>query len=201
MMKNTVKGSYTVEASLIFPMILFIIIGFIYLGFYLHDQDKIEAVINETLLKSRNLIQNDTDIKSGIMDYEKYYKRGILYSLQNNLQDKKQEIYNYLQTQLNKGLFIADINYIGIEVSHTSISIEIKAEMELPFWGVQSLFDGKTQVTGYNSTAVQNNTEFIRIFDIFSSVAEKVPAIDKSLKKLQQILDKFAGAEVGYAPS
>ncbi len=191
-MKKTVKGSYTVEAALVFPIVLFIIVGLIYLGFYMHDKDKIEAVINETLIKSRNLLQNETDMNTGLIDYETYYKRGILYSLQNNLQDKKEEIYNYIQTQLSKGLFIADINTIDVNVSHTQISIEVKAEMELPFLGIRPFFARSgTSVTENAAVSIQNNTEFIRIFDIFSSVAEKIPVIDETLKKLQQILNKF----------
>ncbi len=191
MIKNTVKGSYTVEAALVFPTVLFIIIGLIYFGFYMHDQNKIEAVINETLLKSRYLIQNETDMGTGLIDYGAYYKRGILYSLQDNLQEKKQGIYNYLKTRLNNGLFIAGISLIEVKVSHSNISIEIKAEMELPFLGLRPLFAGNSTVTGKNSVSVQNNTEFIRIFDIFSGVADKIPAIDETLKKLRQILDKL----------
>ncbi len=192
MSKKTVRGNYTVEAALIFPTILFIIIGLIYLGFYLHDQNRMEAVIHETLLRGRNLMRNEADIQTGLIDYETYYNRGILYSLQDNTDEKKQEIYNYIRTQLNHGLFIAEINSIDVEVSHTNIEIEVRAEMLLPFLGLRPLFAGsKTAVTGKDSVAVQNNTEFIRIFDIFSGVADKIPVIDETLKKLQQILNKF----------
>lgn len=180
------------EAALVFPIVLFTIIGLIYLGFYMHDKDKIEGVINETLIKGRNLLQNETDMNTGFINYEAYYKRGMLYSLQDNLQEKKDKIYNYIQKKISKGLFIADINTIDLEVSHTQISIEVKAEMELPFLGIQPFFAGSgTLVTGINSVSIQKNTEFIRIFDIFSSVAEKIPVINETLQKLQQILNKI----------
>jgi hypothetical protein len=191
-MKKTVKGSYTVEIAFVFPIVLFVIVGLIYLGFYMHDKDKIEAVINETLIKGRNLLQNETDMNTGLIDYEAYYKRGILYSLEDNLQEKKEEIYNYIQTQLGKGLFIADINAIDVNVSHTQISIEVKAEMKLPFLGIRPFFAGSgTSVIEKTAVPIQNNTEFIRIFNIFSSVAGKIPVIDETLKKLQQILNKL----------
>lgn len=187
-----VRGSYTVEAALIFPTVLFIIIGLIYFGFYQHDQDKLEAVINETLLKGRNLIQNEADIKTGAIDYKTYNNRSIFYSLQDNLQGKKQEIYNYAWSRLNKGLFAATVNSIDVQVSHTDLSVEIKGEMAIPFVGLGPLFSGSgTLVTGINSAAVQNNPEFIRVFDIFSGAADKVPVIHETLTKLQQLLNKL----------
>lgn len=186
-----VSGSYTVEMALLFPVILFIIVGLIYLGFYMHDQDRVEAVMNDTLLKGRNLIQREADMNTGFIDYEAYYNRGILYSLQDNLQSKEQEIHNYLEEQLKSRLFIADITSIDIDASHTNLSIEIKGEMILPFPGIRPLFSKRgTAVSVTQQTSIQNSTEFIRIFNIFSGVADKMPVVDETLKKLQQILNK-----------
>lgn len=187
-----VSGSYTIEAALIFPLILLIITALIYLGFYLHDQDRLEAVINETLLTGRNLVRNEAQMDTGFIDYEAYNKRGILYSLQDNLQEKREEIYNYLQLQLNKGFFIADIRSIDVTVSHTDIKLIVKADMVLPFVGLLPFFSGsKTVFIGSNQAAIGSNTEFLRVFDIFSGVAENMPLINDNLMKLQQIFNKL----------
>ena len=191
-MKKTVKGSYTIEAALIFPTVLFIIAGLIYLGFYLHDQDKLEAVLDETLIKSRDLIQYEADMQTGVINYEAYASRGLLYALEDNLKGKEQEIYNYIQMQLKKGLFIAEVNSINVEASHTHVHLQIEAGMRLPFLGLMPLYAGSgTSVTAENRVSIENNAEFIRIYDIFFSVADKVPVINETLKKLQEILNKF----------
>ncbi len=185
-----VSGSYTIEAALIFPLILLVITALIYLGFFLHDQDRLEAVINETLLIGRNLVRNEAQMDTGFMDYEVYNKRGILYSLQANLQEKREEIYNYLQLHLNKGFFLADIRSIDVTVSHTEISLIVKADMVLPFVGLLPFFSGsKTVIVGSNQAAIGSNVEFLRVFDIFSGVAENMPVINDNLMKLQQILN------------
>jgi hypothetical protein len=185
-----VSGSYTIEAALIFPLILLVITALIYLGFFLHDQDRLEAVINETLLIGRNLVRNEAQMDTGFMDYEVYNKRGILYSLQANLQEKREEIYNYLQLHLNKGFFLADIRSIDVTVSHTEISLIVKADMVLPFVGLLPFFSGsKTVIVGSNQAVIGSNVEFLRVFDIFSGVAENMPVINDNLMKLQQILN------------
>lgn len=190
-MTDTVRGSYTIEAALIFPFILFIITALIYLGFYLHDQNKLEIVINETLLRGRNLIRNEANMETGGIDYEEYYKRGIFYSLQDNLFEKQQKIYKYLIAQLNNGFFLADPYSVNVTVSHTELSIDIKADMVLPFIGMQSFFSGSgTIVIAAKSSAVNNTTEFIRIFDVFSGAAEEIPLINETLSRLQQLFSK-----------
>lgn len=187
-----VSGSYTIEAALILPLILFIITALIYLGFYLHDQDRLEAVINETLLIGKNLVRNEAQMDTGFIDYEVYNKRGIMYSLQDNLREKREEIYNYLQLQLNKGFFIADIRSVDVTVSHADISLIVKADMILPFVGLLPFFSGsKTVFIGANQASIGSNTEFLRVFDIFSGVAENMPVINDNLMKLQQILNKL----------
>ncbi|QHQ60242.1 hypothetical protein Ana3638_05160 [Anaerocolumna sedimenticola] len=192
-MLKMVKGSYTIEAALIFPTILFIITSLIYLGFYLHDQDKLEAILDEYLIKGRDFIQYEADMQTGVINYDKYYKRGLLYSLEDNLKEKEQKICNDIQLQLTNGLFIAKVNSINVEASHTHINLQIKAEMGLPFIGLMPLFaESGTSITAQNKVPIENNAEFIRIFDIFFSVADKIPVLSESLKKLQEILNKFS---------
>lgn len=190
--KYMVNGSYTIEVVLIMPFILFVITALIYLGFYFHDQNKIEATINETLLLGRNLLRNEVQITTGLINYEAYNKRGILYSLQDNLEEKQEQIYNYLQSKLSKGFMIADISSIEVTVSHKELSIAVQANMKLPFAGLKPFFSKSgTTVIGKNSTTIENNMEFIRIFDVFSSVSEKIPVINNNLIKLQEVLNKF----------
>lgn len=192
-MLKMVKGSYTIEAALIFPTILFIITSLIYLGFYLHDQDKLEAILDEYLIKGRDFIQYEADMQTGVINYDKYYKRGLLYSLEDNLKEKEQKICNDIQLQLTNGLFIAKVNSINVEASHTHINLQIKAEMGLPFIGLMPLFaESGTSITAQNKVPIENNAEFIRIFDIFFSVADKIPVLSETLKKLQEILNKFS---------
>lgn len=186
------SGSYTIEAAFIIPFILFVITALVYLGFYLHDQDKLESVINEALLSGKTLLRNEAQMETGLINYEAYNNRGILYSLQDNLQEKQEQVYNYLKSELRKGFMIAEISSIDVAVSHTKIDIQVEANMKLPFVGLLPFFseNGMT-VIGKNSVTIEDNPEFIRIFSIYSSVAEKVPVINNNLEKLQEILSRF----------
>jgi hypothetical protein len=191
LIKKEVRGSYTVEAAFLFPTVLFVIIALIYMGFYLHDKASMNSTINETMLKGKNLLLNDTNMNSGLIDYDTYLKRGVLYSLEDNLGNKKNEIYDYINTELSSGLLIATINQINVTVTYSNITIEVNSTMNLPFLEVKKYFTGTgTQVNLKSSAEVSSIPEFIRIFDVFSGVAEKIPLVNEVLQKLQQILNK-----------
>ena len=192
MNKATVKGSYTVEAALILPCIFFIIIGLLYLGFYMHDKVKIQSIINETGIKGRAFIRNETDMDTGLMDYEAYKHRGILYIFSDDVQEKKEKIYNYACSKLSSGFFIARVEKIEVIATYTNIKIEVMARLDLPLFNVKRLFvNSGSSIQLKNSSEIQNATEFIRIFAVFSGVADKVEVIDTVLKKLQKVLDKL----------
>ena len=192
MNKATVKGSYTVEAALILPCIFFIIIGLLYLGFYVHDKVKIQAIINQTAIKGRALIRNETDMYTGLMDYEAYNHRGILYCFSNDVQEKKDKIYNYACSKFSRGFFIAKVEKIEVSATYTNVKIEVITKMDLPLFNVKQLFaNNNSSIQLMNSSEIQNATEFIRIFTVFAGVGDKVEVIDTTLKKLQKVLVKL----------
>ena len=106
------KGSYTVEAALILPIILFIIIGLLYLGFYLHDKVKIQSIIDDTATRGRELIQFETGLETGLIDYSSHQNRSFLYPYFTDFKEKENKINTYLKKQLNTALFITKIDSV-----------------------------------------------------------------------------------------
>ncbi len=181
------------EAALIFPCILFVIFGLLYLGFYMHDKVRIQSVLDETALKGRALIENEAELAAGNIDYEKYLERGILHFLLNNdLTEQEAQIYDYAMNHLQGGLFLARIERIEVSAARSDIGIEVLAAMEFPFFEVKKLFtESGFSVKLNNITQIQNPMEFIRVFEVFSGAADKSAAVDKAIKNLQQLLNKI----------
>ncbi|GAA4654754.1 hypothetical protein GCM10023142_18920 [Anaerocolumna aminovalerica] len=190
--KSTVKGSYTVEAALILPIILFIIIGLLYLGFYLHDKVKIQSVINDASTRGRELIQYEADLETGLIDYDYYQNRSLLYPYFTDFTEKEYKINAYLVKQLNRGLFIAKVDSVTVSASFNRIHVLVNGHMDIPFREVKQFFtnNGLT-FSSENTMEIHNTVEFIRTFDVFSGVAEKVKFIDEILQKLQKLIGSF----------
>ena len=190
--KSTVKGSYTVEAALILPIILFIIIGLMYLGFYLHDKVKIQSIINDTSTRGGELIQYEADLETGLIDYDRYQNRSLLYPYFADFSKKEYEIDTYLVERLKRGLFIAKIDSVTVSASSNKIHILVNGHMDIPFREVKQLFtDNGLTFSNESTMEIHNTVEFIRIFDVFSGVAEKVKFIDEILQNLQRLIGSF----------
>jgi hypothetical protein len=185
-----VKGSYTVEAAFVLPCVIFTIVALMYFAFYMHDKNRLQAVLDETLIKSKTLIQNETNMNTGIMHYDAYLKRGILYSLSSHYKSNQSIIIDYIKMRLETGLFIATVEDIQVNIELDKIEIKMRADIDIPLFYVRKYFSKSgLSIDLYNFAEIQHQAEFIRIFDVFTGVTEKVDIVNQTLKELQQVLE------------
>lgn len=186
-MKKWLKGSYTVEAAFLFPLILFIITGFIYMDLYLHDKYKIEETLNLAVLKTLAYNQVETSIVTGYIDYEGYINRDIFYRFKSR-EDKEAVIINYLYTCLNEKLFLTQVKEITVKIAETELEITGIGYVNFPLFGGMTEKDYTLSFHRMEENII-NTREFVRMFDVFGEVAEKVPGADNAIKLLQNALE------------
>lgn len=100
-MKKSVKGSYTVEAALIIPIILGVFVLLIYILFYYHDKNIVAGAAYETLV-----------VGVGRKEY------------------KEEELEEFFQERI-KGKMLLFKNVEGeVQIANMVISIECRAKRE-----------------------------------------------------------------------
>lgn len=174
------------EAALVFPIILFIIVSFIYLSFYLHDKYRIEEVLNISILKALEYNQTETNMVTGYIDYEGYIEQGILYRFKSR-EKKEESVENYLYTYLNDRLIITKVEEITVAITDKELKISAKGYVNIPDFS--GLFGDEYNLTFHKD---EKNTihsrEFIRLFDVLGGVAEQIPGADHAIELLQNVL-------------
>lgn len=183
-MKNKeFQGSYTVEASLIMPIILFIIITLMYMTFYLHDISKINGVLDKTLIKSSFIIRHDATFITGETNYENINQRGVLFYL-SNLENETDILSSYVRNRLSTGLIISKIHDIDAYANHNEVCIEVKVKMNIPFAQAKKYITRSgSQIYIKKNAIVHNPTEFIRLFDGLAKTVTKIKGQDEVLGK------------------
>lgn len=63
-----VKAMYTIEMSILFPIVLFVIIGGIYLAFYVHDVTVARAMIAKYCNEAAGQMPSSDDIAKGVKE-------------------------------------------------------------------------------------------------------------------------------------
>lgn len=123
-MKRSFKGSYTVEAAFVLPVVLMVIFALTYLGFSLHDEACIKGIVETGL---REAAEHTRHIcMDGENGHEIMYK-----NINKKLENKEIEgqAERFLKENLTKNLFItrveavkASVGLMYIKASYNQIS-------------------------------------------------------------------------------
>jgi hypothetical protein len=156
----------------------------------MHDVVKLQAILNETLINGRGLVQHETNLRTGSIDYAAYSNRELLYPYFSDMQYKETAIKSYITDEFDKGFFITRLQNINVKVDTFNIEITVTTKMEFPFYEIQRFFVNNNKPDSWiNNTNTQSSVEFIRIFDVFSGVAEKNELVNKTLNKIRNIFN------------
>ncbi|MBQ7724702.1 MAG: pilus assembly protein [Lachnospiraceae bacterium] len=82
-MKKELKASYTLEASLLFPFILAVIVLIIYGSFFIHDRAVLDIAAYEAALRGSEVTDPDGDIFSKVRDTGNRETEGRLLATKN----------------------------------------------------------------------------------------------------------------------
>ncbi len=189
--KCRVRGSYTIEAALIFPLVLFIIISLIYLGFYLHDCGKVQAILDECQVKGKGLVTREVDLYSNLQSYSNYLDRGILYPIDNNFKYKESQISNYIYKTTRDKLFISNVSNVEAQVSLYKIELKVGLNFKFPFAILETFFAGSKETIIQTSGRIHNPTNFIRGFQVSHDLVKKVDLVNEVTNKLKKIVEKI----------
>ena len=183
------KASYTVEAALIMPIIVIVIMALLYMGFYMHDKSRIQAIINSNLIRAGLIIKHEMLVKSNELDYVNLDSRGIYYPILGDIKQERERIINNLSDQFTSNLYLAQIKDINVEVDHFNINIKVVVFMDISILKVKELFTGSgTNITISSNGRVHYPAEAVRKFDAMEGMIDDVKGYDQVLGKLNSFI-------------
>ncbi|MBQ4482848.1 MAG: pilus assembly protein [Lachnospiraceae bacterium] len=137
-MKKRVEGSYTIEAALIFPFIMGVIVFIIYISFFLHDRAVMKSCAYQAALKG-------SLIRTGEADAKKEAERAAAYNID--------------------GLLLATSGVSHeVFVSGKEITVKYSGSLSIPQGILFMKISGTDSiaVAGEGSASIKDAIEFIR---------------------------------------
>lgn len=189
MVKQKLRGSFTVEAALLLPMILFILFSMVCLSFYLHDRSRMEGILDEVLHKGAITAKHEADMRTGKVEYENIGNRGVFYLLTGDTEQQEKELEDYLQEILEQGFFLTEITDIQVEVNRLTIRIALEGEFEVPMKGILEFFHPDRKITVEAERWIHDPSEFIRISEVVLDTGSRI----KGFEELKGRIDKILG--------
>lgn len=191
MERNDDRGSITVEAAFVMPIVIITVFALIYLAFYLHDICKIQAVTDIIIHKAGITVKHDADIVTGDVDYEHINDRGVFYILLGSTDADEKQIKDYLIQKLSKGLFLVEVGNINVDVGKFKISASVQADATVTLPGVQNLFQVFSKTVIAEEYPVHNPAETIRLIEVVLDTGSSIKGVDEAKEKLE----KFFGSD------
>lgn len=133
-MKN--RGSMTIEATFIIPILFFSMIAFLYIGMYLHDCYVIETVIRTATQREMRYVLQEESVKEGTIDWKYWGEKNMIWSFTANFEKEKNDLEQYIQESLEGKLLLAEQPNLTIEIAINQIIVCYESRV---FWSMNFL--------------------------------------------------------------
>lgn len=155
-------GSYTVEASFILCFIICVMLGMIYIGFYIHDCHMASIVMIDCIKKENRFIIECSDQVDGTIIWDEWAKRSILWRLFYKNNDQKLE--QRVKDQLKGKLFISDIRQVHADVQVGTITLKYEMNIFFPDRWMEAILN-KRMISVCNEIKIEEkeSEELIRL--------------------------------------
>lgn len=190
-----VNGSFTVEASLIFPVISFVLITILYIAVYAHEMTCLQSIVNGA--------QNEVQCLYEDAQYNVRLERGLYIDL-NYENSIKQHITAYVMDRSEKALIMTNKERLRVDVDITpyfvykKIDITISKNFPTPFRYVKELMVGKNinliKVKAHSHSKLLVPADTIRMVDVMDDLTNNITATKTLKERYEEILTKIEGS-------
>lgn len=127
------RGSITVEAVFLIPMIIVIVMIFLWLTFFLHDRLVARSMMHQTLECAGDYFIYGTLPESGDLSESDMINRGIFYGMATLSPGEEERLEEYVKELLNGKLYLYQLEEVSLEKSGFTLRLEVQFVCPL-FW-------------------------------------------------------------------
>ena len=190
------QGSFTVEAALIFPVILLTVFALIYMGLLLYEKAYIKSVAHRAADRGAAVWDNPAkDVMIGSVTKAELNMGGLYWQIwDTDVEEKKQKIVGYVDKQLQLYSILNGDHEINVQVNnyvgYKTLVVNIKNEYKIPIARLLKPFGIEEYYTihGRGKTGIHDPVELMRNIDFIGDVGKEI--YDEN-PKLQQITDNI----------
>lgn len=158
-------GYFTLEASMIVPIVLFGMIGIFLAGLYLYDLGTAYSFLNRETVLITDTIKTNGENDSGEFKEQVLCERSISYLLQTSYPDRANEAKKQLKQKLQNNLIVSKPNNISFTAGQKKVQGKMRLSFSIPVpvigeW-IGKVWSNRLEVTLENG----NNAEQMRRWD------------------------------------
>lgn len=187
--KHHHRGSITVEISMVFPIVMYVIFSIVYAGMYLHDYLAIQQAINEVILECNTAAKYPMESDGEHISYSYINDRGIFFFIDSDYSYENDVYSKRLMADLKEQLLITKVAQPKVDITCAQIAVSVDCNVKIPLASVRIML-GEERLNYRETSEVEvfYPTDFVRKFTVLSSLAEGTEIGEESIKKLRDII-------------
>ena len=184
MRQGGLKGSFTVEAVFILPLVLAVIFSLMYMSLILHDKMVLQSVAEEALVRCNQICHQPSDVLSSEIHYSKLLDVSLLGE---NKEKHKEELTYYINQEIKNKLFICEVSNIQIDIQDDYCQIDIQAVSLIGLPMVSRFIGDSQQVVVSEQKSYHNPENFARLSDVILGTVKQI----KGAARITEFLNKI----------
>lgn len=188
--KNQEEGSIVVEAAIIIPFIIMIIMNLMYMTLYLHDEAVIQSELDQALLEYHSVLIQPFD-GQGSLNYEEVENKSLLYPYVLEGEQMRALVSIRLIRRLEGKLLLASIRDISIDHNLLSVVGEVKVKPKVSISSRVHFFPFEREYSVRTKIAIHTPANATRIITCTGDVIENIKGFDKVMNKISELLEKL----------
>lgn len=158
------KGSITVEAVLLVPVVVMVMIALMFSSFYLHDRVVCQTVLEKHVQRQERLRKHPVEEEKGKIQYDRLNDSVVLGDIIVT-KEEKSGLSKRIQEELKRRLWIGNVLNVSCEISVISVTGEAVIVTRLPMRGLMKYLGGFQEEASFTVKApVHNPEELVRAY-------------------------------------
>ncbi len=190
--KYRTKGSMTVEATFLFPMIFFIILAILNMAFYFCDMCKVQGVLDQYAKRQAVCTKEHRSLEKE-RDYEKIADTGIFWCMADNSQAEA-ELKAAVKEKIEEKSLVSKVEKVETQVTAQKVFVKVKIKCPLWIGNIKEWVSGvPLEYTLATEIMVHDPAEFVRVYTQLEQINDGDNVWMDILEKLGRIKEAISG--------
>lgn len=186
--KEELEGSFTVEASFVMPVVVFIVLTLIFLGYSLYDQCRWEEKLQDGFLLANQWILHPSDFSTGKQDLDRINERGVFFRFFNGMERGKEAFEAYVLSA-KEDAFITQAELTAADIKLDGVHCEIMMERRIPDILIE--FSSVVPQNREELIRLHHPAEFIRGYAVLNEIVEGTKGLSELKEEIGNFINKI----------
>lgn len=180
------RGSLTVEAAFVFPIVFFVLLAVIYMCFYQVDKNSAGTIVHQAAEEQAICMKEQIELGKK-KEKTQWAEHNLFYFLKDSTSVQK-KTKEQVEEQLLEQLMMGTVENVSVEADYTKVTVSATVSMNIGISRIKEFFTGtplqyQTSIT----VPVHNPSEFARIYDAMGEMLDNVKGFEKVKEKLKSL--------------